>query len=367
MPAREAAPATGKTIDVADEDALKRATMRDVADRAGVSVATVSRAINAPESVGPEKLERVRAAMAGLDYVPDALGRGLARGKTGNAGIVLILPPRVSSGDVFFVALLRGIEAALEEAELAVLLAVQSVEDAAQSRVARLLAGARVDGLAVVGEPLRAEHRRAIRRAGLPLVVFAQGVAEPGVWFVGNDSRQASAEAVRHLIGGGRRRVAFVGGPPDHLASANKRAGYLLAHAEAGLEADPALRVAGDAVHSRESGERAIAALLAAGVAFDAVYAADDLLALGALRALAAGGRRVPEEVAVVGYGDLDEARFADPPLTTVRVDFRELGWLGGTILARAITDATLAAIGVKIESQLVVRRSSAASWDGGG
>lgn len=346
---------------VAGTDGLARPTMRLVAERAGVSIATVSRVLNAPGSVSPAKLERVRAAMAELAYVPDSSGRGLARGRTGNVGVLLILPPHGSSGDVFFMTMLRGIEAALRDAGLAVLLAVQPSDDAEQARVALMLDEGGIDGLAVVGEPLRGQHQRTIRRLGLPLVVFAPGPTEPGVWYVGTDSREASTAAVRHLIGAGRRRIAFVGGPPDHLASAAKLDGYRLAHAEAGLEPDPRLYVAEAAVHAREGGERAIRRLLAAGHAFDAVYAVDDLLALGALRALAAAGRRVPHEAAVVGYGDLDEARFADPPLTTVHVDFRELGWLLGTILARAIADPSLAALSVNVASRLIVRESSTA------
>jgi DNA-binding LacI/PurR family transcriptional regulator len=338
---------------------LGRATMRDVAGQAGVSIATVSRVINAPESVRAETIERVRAAMGQLAYVPDSAGRSLASGRTGNVGILLLPPPHVASSDVFFMRMLRGVEAAVGEAGLATLITVQAPGDPRQERVAQLLASGRIDGLIVMGESLRPQHRATIERAGLPLVLFSPSAPGPRVWLVASDSREASRVATRHLLDGGRRRVAHIGGPPDHATSAKKLDGYRLAHAEAGLVANPHLHIVEEAIHSFEGGLRATDRLLQGGLDFDALYAADDLLALGALRALTAAGRRVPEEVALVGYGDLDEARFANPPLTTVHVDFRELGWLAGTIMARALTRGDLAELRVRFESPLIVRESS--------
>lgn len=335
--------------------------MQDVAERAGVSVPTVSRVINASGNVTPEKRERVRLAMVDLGYVPDRAGRSLARGKTDSVGLLLILPPRIASNDVYFLTMLRGIEAALGGAGLSTVLTVQSADDPDQGRIARVLAGSRLDGLAIMGDSVNRRHLQAIRRAGLPLVIFGSGKTEPRTWYAGNDSRQASQEAVRHLVTGGRQRIAFVGGSPDHHATVNKLDGYRQALAVAGLEADPQLQVNGGLIHSREGGSEAVETLLARGASFDAMYAADDLLGLGALLALAAHGRRVPDDVAVVGYGDLEESRFADPPLTSIHVDFHELGWLGGTILARAIAEPDLPSYGLTVESRLIVRKSSGA------
>lgn len=344
----------------------ERATIREVAARARVSIATVSRVLNWPDSVRPETLERVRSAMEQLSYTPSVAARTLVRGKTGNVAAVLLTPLDPSSRDEFFLEMLRGIELGAGELNLNVIVAVQPADDPRQDRVGRLLAGGHVDGLVVMGRRLAPRHRSAIRRSGMPLVLLGPHETEPGVWSVAPDSRRGSEDAIRHLIDGGRRRVAHIGGPVDEATSAKKLEGYRLAHAHAGLEADPRLHVVEDALHVREGGERATRHLLATGVDFDAIYASDDLVALGALRALRGAGRRIPEDVAVVGYGDLEEARFAAPPLTTVHVDFRQQGWLAGTILARVVAGSASPSAPVRLETTLIVRQSSGAGRESG-
>jgi LacI family transcriptional regulator len=255
--------------------------------------------------------------------------------------------------------MLRGIEQGVGDKGLNVLVAVQPSDDPRQERIARLLTGGQVDGLIVMGRRLTSRHRTAIRQAGLPLILLGPHEPEPGVWSVAADSRQGSEAAVQHLIEGGRRRIAHISGPTGEATASKKLEGYRLAHARAGLEIDPRLHVVEDATHTREGGEQATQRLLATGVPFDAIYASDDLVAFGAIRALVASGRRVPSDVAVIGYGDLDEARFATPALTTVHVDFRQQGWLAGTILAQVVTGNAPAAAPIRLETRLIVRHSS--------
>lgn len=363
----------GKLAETTATVGTERAKMRDVAQRAGVSPATVSRVINTPESVGPETRDRVREAMAALAYVPHGVGRSLAGGKTGTVGALVLPPPHVASSDEYFMAMLRGVETAADEAGLATMMVVQVPGDPKQERVARFLANTPVDGFVVLGEPLRPHHRAEIRRAGLPLVLLSVEERDAGIWCAGIGSRDASRDAVRHLLATKRTRIAHIGGPPDsHATSRHKLEGYRLAHAECGREPEPRLHIVEEMLHSREGGQRATERLLASGVPFDAIYAADDHLALGALHALHAHELRVPGDVAVVGYGDIAEARYATPPLTSVHVDFTQLGWLAGTLLARALADPATPPLSVKMDTPLIVRRSSGAAGtdtttDGGG
>lgn len=359
-----------------------RATITDVAARAGVSIATVSRVVNASETVHPDTTRRVRAAMEDLRYVPHRAGRSLAGRTAGSLGVLLLTPSGASTEDVFFLEILRGLGAAAEGAGLTLTVAVRprgpSAEADAEAnaeataeggegragaapevRSLRLLAGGHTDGLVIAGGPLPAPLREELRRTACPVVLCGPHEGAPGAWSVVADSRRGAESAVAHLFAGGRRRIAHIGGPLENRTAAWKREGFLAAHAGAGQPADPRLHVVAPALHSRDGGVRAAEALLEAGVAFDAVFANDDLLALGAMAVLRRRGLDVPEDVAVAGSGDLAEARFASPPLTSVHVDFAQQGWLAGTILVQAIKGAAPPAVQLKLETGLAVRESS--------
>jgi DNA-binding LacI/PurR family transcriptional regulator len=323
-------------------------------------MATVSRAVNRPDSLRPETLERVRAVMEELSYAPNGAARTLISGKTGNVAAVMLSPLDPTSRDEFFLEILKGIEAGAGDAGLNVVVAMQAADDPRQERIGRLLASGTIDGLVVMGRQLASRHRAAIRRSETPMILLGPHPTEPGVWSVAADSRQGSEEAVHHLLSGGRRRVALIGGPVNQATAARKLEGYRLAHARAGLESDHQLHVVEEATHSREGGHRAMERLLASGVEIDALYASDDLVAFGAIRALQAAGRRVPDDVAVVGYGDLDEAQFSTPSLSSVHVDFRQQGWLAGTVLARAVAGSAPPPTPIRLETNLIVRQSSA-------
>jgi DNA-binding LacI/PurR family transcriptional regulator len=223
----------------------------------------------------------------------------------------------------------------------------------------RLLSPGRIDGLIVAGGPLPPHLRRTIRRAGLPTVYLGGAKPDPGNWAVVANSRWGAEQAVGHLLALGRRRIVHIGGPAQNETAVRKREGYRLAHERAGVALDPALHLAEEALHSRERGWRTVDRLIDAEASFDALSADDDLLALGALSALAARGRRVPEDVAVVGYGDLDEGRYAHPALTTVHVDFDQQGWLAGTLLVKAVAGQAPRPFVAELEARLIVRRST--------
>jgi|GEM_PF-1007854 len=360
-----------------------RATISDVAARAGVSIATVSRVTNGADTVHPKTAHRVRVAMKHLSYEPHSAGRSLASRKSGSIGALLLTPAGASTEDVFFLELLRGLESAVERAGLSLIVSVRSRDDGADAGALRLLTGGRTDGLVIAGGPLPAAVRAELARTTQPVVLFgpqeglsqaatqdarkAQSARNPraagpgsALWSVVADSRRGTEDAVTHLIEIGRRRIAHIGGPLENTTAAWKREGFLTAHARAGAFHDSLLHVVAPALHSRDGGFRAAETLMDSGVAFDAIYANDDLLALGAIGALHRRGMQVPQDVAVAGYGDIAEARFATPALTSVHVDFAQQGWLAGTVLVQAIDGTAPPAVQVKLDTTLVVRASSA-------
>lgn len=334
-----------------------RPTIHDVAAVAGVSIATVSRAISQPHRVRPATRERIEGAMEQLGYTVNAAGRSLAGGATGNVGVFIFVPPGSSHSDIFFMEQLRGIELALRDTGLEMLVSIVSCDE--EAGPARSLPFDRIDGLLTSGEPVPAGYLRAMRRSGLPIVRFWHNERETIGWSVVSDSRLAAEEVVGHLLQVGRRRIVHVGGPETVSTAVAKRKGYCLAHERAGVPVDSALHDLGRALHIRDRGVEAIERLLSDGLQFDAVFADDDLIALGVIHALARAGRRIPDDVAVAGYGDVEDARFANPPLTTARADLQQVGWLGGAVLAKVLAGQAPPAARISLAPTLVVRGST--------
>ena len=294
-----------------------RPNLEQVAARAGVSRATVSRVVNGFANVDPALRERVERAVEDLGYQPNQAARSLVTRRTDTVALVAAEPAGTVFGDPFFGDVVRGVTQEATAAGLQTSL-FMTASAADLDRVARYLASAPVDGVLVVAEhaghdPLPA----AMTAAGVPLVIGGRPL-QPGVDvpYVDNDNAGGGRTAARHLLDGGRTVVGTVAGPADMAAGIDRLAGF-----RAGL--GRAFRVArvehGD--FTVAGGEAATARLLERVPDLDALFAANDLMAFGALRALRAAGRRVPDDVAVVGFDDVPMAALADPPLTTLRQD----------------------------------------------
>lgn len=290
------------------------ASLKDVAERAGVSVRTVSNVVNDFPLVAAETRARVRRAIDELQYRPNVAARSLRGGRSGLIGLVI---PEIASPYFGELAALltRG-----AEARSWTLLVDQTDGDA--DREQRLLDGVRgqvVDGLII--SPWALAPADLLPRPGRPPLVLI-GEQDGGFDHVAIDNVAAAADATRHLIGLGRTRIAAIG-PQPHLANgtaAHRLTGYRAALAEAGLPHDPALEVPVRALH-RADGAAALDGLRAAGVSFDAVFCFTDQLALGALRAALRAGLRVPRDLAVTGFDDIEDGRYATPSLTTIAPD----------------------------------------------
>ncbi|MYT24681.1 substrate-binding domain-containing protein [Streptomyces sp. SID7760] len=314
-----------------------RPTLEAVAERAGVSRATASRVVNGGDGVRAHLVEKVREAVLELGYVPNPAARTLVTRRTGAVAVIIAEPEIRIFSDPFFSRQIRGIskELTAHDTQLVLLL----VEDRGDyDRIERYLAGGHVDGALAFSlhtdDPLPA----ITRRVGMPTVYggrpgWTAGSGEHGgIAYVDADNRGGAREAVRHLLDRGRRRIAHIAGPLDQTSAVDRLDGYR----DVLLDADPALIAEGD--FTAAGGAEAMAALLERRPDLDAVFAANDLMATGALRVLRERGLTVPGDVALVGFDDAElVAETADPPLTTVRQDIEGMGRLMAQLLLRTL------------------------------
>lgn len=318
-------------------ETASRPTLEAVAARAGVSRATASRVVNGGDGVREPLVERVRQAVEELGYVPNQAARSLVTRRHDAVAVVIAEPETRVFADPFFALQLRGIskELTARDSQL-VLLLTEGRDD--HSRVGRYLAGGHVDGALVFSLHLDDPLPGLVQRAGVPTVFGGRPGWSDGIRdavYVDSDNRGGARTAVRHLVALGRTRIAHITGPLDQTSAADRRDGFR----DVMPDADPRLIVESD--FTPAGGERAMRELLGRCPDLDAVFAANDLTASGALRVLREGGRRVPEDVAVVGFDDmLPVAEQTDPPLTTVRQDIEEMGRLMARLLLGAVDPA---------------------------
>ncbi|GIF11087.1 LacI family DNA-binding transcriptional regulator [Actinoplanes teichomyceticus] len=333
----------------------ERPTLEAVARRAGVSRATVSRVVNGSTTVAATIREAVTRAVDELGYVPNQAARSLVTQRTDS--IALILPEtanRVFSDDLFFPAIIRGVGTELEAADKQLVLMMTGSE-AGHHRVERYAVAGHVDGVMFASihgaDPLPG----ALARRGIPVVCSGRPMnAGTPVPYVDVDHAGGVAAAVRHLIATGRQRIATIAGPQDMVAGIERLAGYTGTLREAGR---PEIVVAGD--FTRESGIEGMRALLAREPSLDAVFVASDLMAHGALLALREAGRRVPDDVAVIGFDDFEISRYSDPPLTTVRQPIAEMGRTLARQMLRLVGGGTELPEPVVLPTELIVRDSA--------
>ncbi|QOC90149.1 LacI family DNA-binding transcriptional regulator [Micromonospora craniellae] len=331
----------------------QRPTLEAVARRAGVSRATVSRVVNGSTTVAEPIQEAVRQAVAELGYVPNLAARTLVTQRTDS--IALVMPEeatRVFSDDQVFPGIIRGAAQELEAADKQLVLMLAG-SPAGHERVERYTTGRHVDGVLFASlhgaDPLPAK----LAALGIPVVCSGRPLDGADIPYVDVDQVAGVTRAVRHLIDGGRRRIATIAGPQDMVAGIERLTGYRETVTAAGL---PEMVAVGD--FTRESGAAAMRELLADHPDLDAVFAASDLMAHAAMRTLREAGRRVPDDVAVIGFDDIETAAYTDPPLTTVRQPIVELGRQGTRLLLRlaAGEDVEPALI---LPTELIIRESA--------
>ncbi len=331
------------------------ATLEQVAHLANVSRATVSRVVNGDRRVGEPSRIAVEAAVRQLGYIPNRAARSLVTRRSQSIAVVIPEPTGQVFGDPFFPRVLRGISDALAEEELQLVL-VMPQGRADEQRVERYLAAGHSDGVLLVSlhgsDPLPQD----LQRRGIPVVVGGRPPGS-GITYVDVDNRGGAGAAVRHLVDLGRRRIATIAGPQDMPPGADRLAGYHETLAAGGSSADDRLIEVAD--FTLEGGRAAMERLLDHAPDLDAVFAASDLMALGAIGVLEASGRSIPDDVALIGFDDSPLAASALPPLSSVRQPIEEMGREMTRLLIHSVRHAGDPPRRVILDTDLVVRRSS--------
>ncbi|MGV3579836.1 LacI family DNA-binding transcriptional regulator [Brevundimonas sp.] len=331
---------------------MKPATIRDVAERAQVSVASVSRVLTGAGAVTEPTRLKVLEAVEALAYVPHSGARSLSTSRTDTVGV--ILPDLFGE---FFSELIRGMDVAARANGLHLIVS-SSHDDALEAAAAIRSMRGRVDGLIVLSPHLDSANLTENLAGRLPVLLMNGGANDDGRPSIVVDNVGGAVAAVEHLLAEGRERIVHIGGPSGNLEARERQAGYVQAMTAAGRE--PTV-VAG--AFTQASGHDATKALLAEGVRPDAIFAANDMMAVGGLLALQDAGVRCPEDIAVVGFDDVPIAALVRPALTTLRIEIAETGRramdrLVALIAASNDPQAAPDAACETIRPQLVVRQS---------
>lgn len=333
------------------------AKIADVARLAGVSVATVSRALSMPDVVTEETRRRVLSAVAATGYTPNIAARNLRARRTMMA---LVVVPDIAN--VFFSEILRGIDETLSEAGYGLIIANLDNSTDKETRYVDLVLAGQVDGVLLLCGHVIGRPGRSLREAGLPMVAVCERI--PGETFpqVEIDNRAAARVAVEHLISLGHRRIAYLSGPQTNILDGERCAGYREALAAHGLKAEQDWHCPGDFTIS--AGTRAATCLLALPEHRrpTALFAANDEMAVGFLNAIRQAGLSVPGDIAIVGFDGIAYADFAQPALTTIVQPRRALGGTAAAILADMMQGRPAAKGVTRLATELLVRNSSRAA-----
>lgn len=336
-------------------------TSFDIAQLAGVSQPTVSRALRGSTAVSESTRKRIEAIAQQLNYKVDKNASSLRRRETSTLALLFYEDPLPDSSMInpFFLAMLGSIVRASAARGYDLLISMQQFSS---DWHAEFEESRKADGIILLGHGDFAPYRgklASLIAADTHFVRWGHHGSDALGPVVGSDNHQGGMTATQHLLSLGRRRIAFVGDSSDHYPELHNRyRGYCDALSAAGITPDPTLQV--DANLTEQSGRAGIAELIARGVAFDAIFAASDLIAIGAMRGLEQSGRSVPSDVAVVGFDDISAASLTRPPLTTIQQDFARAGdalvaALIGTIRGEVLRAETL-------PTRLVVRQSCGAN-----
>jgi DNA-binding LacI/PurR family transcriptional regulator len=332
----------------------RKTTIKDVAARAAVSYQTVSRVINGKGEVSQEAQARVEQAIAELGYQPNAIARSMVRGRTHTLGF--IAPNLI---DYTFACLAEGAKFEARKHNYLLMAVAAANENEVGMWCNELVGSGRVDGLIAVNPYAdgRNKYFEQLAEKGAHLVYFGTDMHMGTIPSVQAGNEEGAYLAVNHLIALGHTRIAMMTGLPNEDSTQSRSLGYARAIRNAGLESQPELIEQGD--WSASSGYQAMEQWLTSGKIFTALFAQNDRMAVGAIRAAREKGRHVPRDLAVVGFDDMPLASYFDPSLTTIYQDIFLHGQQGARILIETIEKPSRTPEHIVIPSQLVVRESS--------
>ncbi len=306
------------------------ATIKDIAKRLDISYATVSRALNDRYGVHPKTKERILAMAQDMNYLPNAIARGLVRQRTETIGLVI---PDITNP--FFPEVARGIEDRAEEKGYSVLLCNTNWEQEREARYLSLLREKRVDGIILAPVSNKSLFDREFDDKARPLVFVSEVRRGMGKSYVAIDNIHGGYIATRHLIQKGYKRIGFFGAAEDELTSEERYQGYTKALKEAGIKERKKFIRFGD--YSTNTGNRLITGMIKKGDYPDAVFAVNDLFALSVMQGIREAGLRIPGDIAVIGFDDIPFASFPEIQLTTIAQPKYQMGRIAADLLLEQI------------------------------
>jgi LacI family transcriptional regulator/LacI family repressor for deo operon, udp, cdd, tsx, nupC, and nupG len=339
---------------MSSENDYKMASLNEVAKRAGVSIATVSRVINASPRVNPETRTKVLQVIKELKYQPNRVAKRL-RNKNSSGNLLGVLIPDIQNP--FYVEVLRGIEDVAFQHKYVLIMCNFSQDEQKEHRYLDILQSESIDGL--IAAPTDEYDLKVIDlvKKGLPIVCVDRGLSGVDVDVVLVDNQDGAFLAVDHLAKKGYKRIAFISGMSQIPSSRKRKLGYMEALEVNGLPFNEELVKYGDS--KMESGTKLCNELMSLPNPPDAIFTGNNLITLGALEALNARGSKIPDEVAVVGFDDMFWANSLNPPLTAVRQPAYEIGKRAAEQLISRINDSSRPTMSMVMKTELIVRKSS--------
>lgn len=343
---------------MAESDSASPLTMEDIARQLGVSTATVSRALNDKPGVGAATRQRVLDLAASQRYSANGAARGLATTESKTVAFLTSHRSVPLADDYFYQRVMMGAQEELARSGYFLLVATVAQEQFGDLIGLELVRGQRADGILLAGPEIPARSILDLRARGVPLVLIDNALPRTPVDCVLSEDEEGGYEATQHLIEHGHRRIALLAGPLEWPSNSARSAGYRRAMADAGLLP---IEMHWDET-TLESGYAAMQRVLADYPDLTAIFAVNDSMAIGAMRMARAAGRSVPDSIAVVGFDDIEAASHVDPPLTTVKVNKRQMGVIAARRLVSLMGGAECVPVRSSVASQLLVRSSCGCS-----
>jgi DNA-binding LacI/PurR family transcriptional regulator len=334
------------------------ASLKDVAKKAGVSNATVSRVLNNVPSVSPDIRARVNKAIRQLKYQPNRVARRL-RSRGGQKKLIGLLIPDIQNP--FYIDVVRGVEDIVYANNYAVYVCNFAQDEKKERLYIDIMKSESIDGLIVAPFSEHDEAVISLLKRGLPIVCVDRGLSDIDVDLIVVDNFQGAYDAVDLLIRNGHRRIAYVGGLYSIPTSRQREAGYRKALLDNSIELIPELIKFGDSKH--ESGKKLTAELLDLESPPTAIFTGNNLITLGALETIHARGLHIPNDVAIIGFDDMYWSISLNPPLTAVRQSGYEIGRRAASMLFERIEEPSREAVKVTLKTKLIIRSSCGTTY----
>lgn len=331
-------------------------TIKDIAKISGVSTATVSLALAGDKRVKEETKLKIESVARDLNYVPNEIGRSLQSKKVDTIALIFPNTPHNAFSHPYFIQLLEGIMDVVAKEGFHLMISTTTNEVDEKAAYSKLLKNRRADGFILWPSSVKDENILEIIKSGIP-IVYLNKIDYDDIVTIERDDMGGAYKAVEHLIGRGRRKIVHISGPLDYQVTIERLKGYQRAIQDSPIPYDSSLVIEGD--FQRQGGAGAVETLLNNKVEFDAIFAANDLMAIGAIEALQRAGLSIPEDVAVVGCDNIELAAMTNPPLTSLHQEMKTIGEIAAQRIIKILQNKKVDQIKTVVPAKLVIRDSS--------